>query len=171
MASPHPKRKRRIGIDSESRLYGSPRYLPRFVYPFKRFSLTESGREKRSGSTDTPVCVARPRTVAVGEGETARLSCRVEAVPDDPLSFTWVFNNTLDTVHVENHRLSPVRGLSILDYTPRSTRDYGTLSCWAANSLGSQTDPCRFTIIEAGESNKSHSETLLRRSSTIFYSL
>ncbi|XP_045118106.1 Down syndrome cell adhesion molecule-like protein Dscam2 isoform X2 [Portunus trituberculatus] len=98
----------------------------------------------------TPVCVARPRTVAVGEGETARLSCRVEAVPDDPLSFTWVFNNTLDTVHVENHRLSPVRGLSILDYTPRSTRDYGTLSCWAANSLGSQTDPCRFTIIEAG---------------------
>ncbi|XP_063887014.1 hemicentin-2-like isoform X2 [Scylla paramamosain] len=98
----------------------------------------------------TPVCVARPRTVAVGEGETARLSCRVEAVPDDPLSFTWVFNNTLDTVHVENHRLSPVRGLSILDYTPRSTRDYGTLSCWAANSLGTQTDPCRFTIIEAG---------------------
>ncbi|XP_050688401.1 hemicentin-2-like isoform X2 [Eriocheir sinensis] len=98
----------------------------------------------------TPVCVARPRTVAVGEGETARLACHVEAEPDDQLSFTWVFNNTLDTVHVSHHRLSPLRGQSILDYTPRSTRDYGTLSCWAANALGTQADPCRFTVIEAG---------------------
>lgn len=65
------------------------------------------------------MCVARPRTVAVGEGETARLACHVEAEPDDQLTFTWVFNNTLDTVHVPHHRLSPLRGLSILDYTPR----------------------------------------------------
>nr|XP_045582519.1 nephrin-like [Procambarus clarkii] len=38
----------------------------------------------------------------------------------------------------------------MLDYTPRSPRDYGTLSCWATNTVGTQADPCRFTVIEAG---------------------
>ncbi|XP_042859977.1 nephrin-like [Penaeus japonicus] len=33
---------------------------------------------------------------------------------------------------------------------PRSARDYGTLSCWAHNTVGTQADPCRFTVVEAG---------------------
>lgn len=38
----------------------------------------------------------------------------------------------------------------------RSSRDYGTLSCWATNEVGTQADPCRFTVVEAGK----HDEAL-----------
>ncbi|XP_050721935.1 nephrin-like [Eriocheir sinensis] len=97
-----------------------------------------------------PVCEDGPQTVAVAEGENTRLSCRVDARPHDDLSFTWFFNNTLDTVEVDHHRFSVHPGLSVLDYTPRSARDYGTLSCWATNTVGTQAEPCRFTVVEAG---------------------
>ncbi|XP_069943894.1 contactin-2 isoform X3 [Cherax quadricarinatus] len=97
-----------------------------------------------------PVCVEEAQTVAVAEGENTRLSCKVDAQPDDDLTFTWVFNNTLDTVEVEQEGFSVLPGLSVLDYTPRSGRDYGTLSCWATNEVGTQADPCKFTIVEAG---------------------
>lgn len=97
-----------------------------------------------------PVCKDGPQTVAVAEGENTRLSCRVDARPNDDLSFTWFFNNTLDTVEVDHHRFAVHPGLSVLDYTPRSARDYGTLSCWATNTVGTQVDPCRFTVVEAG---------------------
>ncbi|XP_069170194.1 protein turtle homolog B [Procambarus clarkii] len=97
-----------------------------------------------------PVCMGGAQTVAVAEGEDVRLTCRVDAQPDDDLRFTWYFNNTLDTVEVERHRIQVRQGRSFLDYTPRSARDYGTLSCWATNSVGTQADPCMFTVIEAG---------------------
>ncbi|XP_050687066.1 nephrin-like [Eriocheir sinensis] len=97
-----------------------------------------------------PVCRDGPQTVAVAEGEDVRLTCRVDAQPDENLRFTWFFNNTLDTVEVEGHRVQVTKGHSFLDYTPRSARDYGTLSCWATNIVGTQADPCRFTVVEAG---------------------
>ncbi|XP_045113418.1 neural cell adhesion molecule 1-like isoform X2 [Portunus trituberculatus] len=97
-----------------------------------------------------PVCRDGPQTVAVAEGEDVRLTCRVDAQPDENLRFTWYFNNTLDTVEVEGHRVEVRKGRSFLDYTPRSARDYGTLSCWAMNIVGTQADPCRFTVVEAG---------------------
>ncbi|XP_037796427.1 opioid-binding protein/cell adhesion molecule-like [Penaeus monodon] len=97
-----------------------------------------------------PVCVGGPQAVAVAEGEDVRLTCEVDAQPEDNLHFTWYFNNTLDTVEVERHRIEVRPGHSFLDYTPRSSRDYGTLSCWATNEVGTQADPCRFTVVEAG---------------------
>ena len=39
---------------------------------------------------------------------------------------------------------------SVLHYTPKSSRDYGTLSCWVINPVGTQAEPCRFTVVEAG---------------------
>lgn len=177
------------------------------------------------------MCVDGPQTVAVAEGENTRLTCRVDAQPDDDLSFIWIFNSTLDTIEVEQYRVTVLPGLSVLDYTPRyvvlrcvktgrkvvpgklvagagifenlllqqcslwltlcrndadkiqkyfletqealsrtvkyfnvaihvitnshdprSSRDYGMLSCWATNIVGSQADPCRFTVVEAGKS-------------------
>ncbi|KAK4309229.1 hypothetical protein Pmani_019125, partial [Petrolisthes manimaculis] len=97
-----------------------------------------------------PVCSQGTQAVAVAEGEDVRLTCRVDAQPDENLHFTWYFNNTLDTVEVESHRVQVRKGHSFLDYTPRSARDYGTLSCWATNTVGTQADPCRFTVVEAG---------------------
>ena len=36
-------------------------------------------------------------------------------------------------------------------YSPNSDRDYGTLLCYASNSVGKQTLPCSFTVISAGQ--------------------
>lgn len=68
---------------------------------------------------DLPVCVGGPQAVAVAEGEDVRLTCEVDAQPEDNLHFTWYFNNTLDTVEVERHRIEVRPGHSFLDYTPR----------------------------------------------------
>ncbi|CAL4119789.1 unnamed protein product, partial [Meganyctiphanes norvegica] len=97
-----------------------------------------------------PVCLSGPQTVAVAEGESVRLTCRVDAQPNADLHFTWYFNNTIDTMEVEGHRVEVHQGYSILDYKAMSARDYGTLSCWATNTVGTQADPCRFTVVEAG---------------------
>ena len=104
-----------------------------------------------------PVCAEEPITVAVGEGESAKLQCLVDAHPIDKLKFVWYFNNTLDTVKVNDERVSVDRDQSILDYAPQTARDFGTLSCWAENDVGMQAEPCRFTIIEAGEWNNENS--------------
>ncbi|XP_042884590.1 nephrin-like [Penaeus japonicus] len=66
-----------------------------------------------------PVCVGGTQAVAVAEGEDVRLTCEVDAQPEDNLHFTWYFNNTLDTVEVERHRIEVRPGHSFLDYTPR----------------------------------------------------
>ncbi|XP_068239987.1 neural cell adhesion molecule 1-like [Palaemon carinicauda] len=99
--------------------------------------------------TQTMTCHG-PQTVTVVEGEDVRLTCKVDANPKDGVRFTWYFNNTLDTVEVERHRVQVKSGYSYLDYTPRSSRDYGMLACWATNTIGTQADPCQFTVVEAG---------------------
>lgn len=35
-------------------------------------------------------------------------------------------------------------------YTPKNEREYGTLACWAKNSIGKQTEPCLFQVVPAG---------------------
>lgn len=46
--------------------------------------------------------------------------------------------------------LISVETLSELIYTPKSERDYGTLSCWGKNSIGKQLEACLFQIVPAG---------------------
>lgn len=42
-------------------------------------------------------------------------------------------------------------GASSLNYTPTNDLDYGTVSCWAKNSVGMQVSPCIFQIVAAGK--------------------
>ena len=58
----------------------------------------------------------------------------------------------LYTPQVQNNPRMQVQEGGALRYTPKgSPRDYGTFSCWAINPVGTQAEPCRFTIVEAGE--------------------
>ena len=41
---------------------------------------------------------------------------------------------------------------SRVNYTPMTELDYGTLLCWANNSIGTQDHPCVFQIVAAGQS-------------------
>ncbi|XP_046627226.1 nephrin isoform X6 [Neodiprion virginianus] len=101
----------------------------------------------------TPVCKDE-RVIVVGasKGESLDVVCRVEAHPPAH-SFRWKFNNSGETLEVvsSTHRVSNNGVSSTLRYTLSSERDYGTLSCWADNAVGSQTKPCLFQLVAAGQ--------------------
>jgi len=42
-----------------------------------------------------------------------------------------------------------IRHTSLLSYQVRSDEDYGTVACWATNSLGNQVFPCLFHIVKS----------------------
>lgn len=52
---------------------------------------------------------------------------------------------------------------SVVNYTPVTELDYGTLLCWATNDIGQQVHPCVFQIVAAG---KTH---LFLQVSTLFH--
>lgn len=88
--------------------------------------------------------------VGASRGESLEIACRVEADPP-ARSFRWKFNNSGETVEVPAMRFSVGDGLSVLKYTPSTELDYGTLSCWADNQVGSQSKPCLFQLVAAGK--------------------
>lgn len=56
-------------------------------------------------------------------------------------------------------RSHAVETVSELLYVPKNERDFGTLACWAKNSIGKQTEPCLFQVVPAGEHSVCHSKT------------
>lgn len=104
-----------------------------------------------------PIC-KEDQIIVVGasRGESLNISCKVEA--DPPVrNFRWKFNNSGATLEVSPKQFTipmsgDADGVSILKYTPVTDVDYGTLSCWADNEVGTQARPCLFQIVTAGES-------------------
>ncbi|EDW02823.1 GH10826 [Drosophila grimshawi] len=68
-------------------------------------------------------------------------------------TFRWKFNNSGETLDVGSERFSVNGSRSILKYTPVTDQDYGTLSCWAANEVGTQQQPCLFQVVLAALPN------------------
>lgn len=104
--------------------------------------------------TDAPRCKAgyEHNIVAVVLHDTVKLRCHVEAVPSDTVRFSWTFNETRgDVLPIQNSRPRSHDLMSILEYTPQVNGDYGTLGCWASNSVGRQRKPCLFDIVPASE--------------------
>ncbi|KFM80079.1 Nephrin, partial [Stegodyphus mimosarum] len=60
----------------------------------------------------------------------------------------WSFNNTLETVVLQNWSSQEHRNLFV--YSPKNETGYGILQCWGRNSIGSQKEPCIFRIVPAG---------------------
>lgn len=67
----------------------------------------------------------------------------------------------MDIESKPNQVMQPSVISSIASYTPESESDYGTLYCYARNSVGSQIDPCVFTIIPAGPPDPMKNCTIL----------
>ena len=92
--------------------------------------------------SDKPVCaVPVIRNQGVTKQESAKVICEVEAYPPQ-VNFTWKFNGSsegeaLPLDSIENHGT-----ISALNYTAAIEQDYGTLLCWATNSIGIQHKPC-----------------------------
>ncbi|KAF2364043.1 Immunoglobulin [Trinorchestia longiramus] len=99
-----------------------------------------------------PMCAVAPSLRGVGLKETVNITCRVDADPPD-VTFYWTFNNSVrreQTEVLKPHRYSSQKLESIFAYSPTSDRDYGTLLCYASNTVGKQEVPCSFTVISAG---------------------
>jgi hypothetical protein len=90
--------------------------------------------------------------VGASRAESLDIACEVETDPP-ARSFKWKFNNSGETLEVSPERFTATTNgtTSILRYTPVSELDYGTLSCWAQNAIGSQTSPCVFQVVAAGK--------------------
>ncbi|XP_063864675.1 LOW QUALITY PROTEIN: hemicentin-2-like [Scylla paramamosain] len=102
-----------------------------------------------------PVCGRQERTQhSVAKLENAEVSCRVDANPPK-VTFRWTFNNTRGDRRADG-RFVVVGTESRVNYTPMNELDYGTLLCWANNSIGVQTHPCVFHIVAAGKPNPPH---------------
>lgn len=101
-----------------------------------------------------PRCKApyESRNIAVMLHDTVKLRCEVEAEPSDTVRFSWTFNETRgDVLPIQNSRPRNYELTSVLEYTPTTQGDYGTLGCWASNSVGRQKTPCLFHIVPASE--------------------
>ncbi|XP_048509364.1 hemicentin-2 isoform X2 [Athalia rosae] len=82
--------------------------------------------------------------------EPLALLCEVEAVPGDAVRFSWTYNGTLgDVLPLPSTRARNEGLTSTLEYVVAGESDFGTLACWASNSVGRQKTPCVFHVIPA----------------------
>ena len=44
-------------------------------------------------------------------------------------------------------RFRSTNSRSVVEYVPRTELDYGSLLCWATNSIGRQREPCIFHLV------------------------
>ncbi|XP_066940525.1 contactin-4-like [Macrobrachium rosenbergii] len=103
-----------------------------------------------------PVCASSVASQhSVAKHENARISCNVLANPP-VVEFSWAFNNTAEAVTVPHDRYVVHDTESVVNYTPVTELDYGTLLCWATNKIGQQDQPCVFQIIAAGKPDPPH---------------
>ncbi|GIX71942.1 irregular chiasm C-roughest protein [Caerostris extrusa] len=94
---------------------------------------------------DAPVCKENQQiTYVVGLNESVVVRCEVEAQPTD-VTFKWEFSNTIHKHYNLQHTSEGV--VSNATYMPITPSDYGTLFCWANNSIGHQQSSCFFTVI------------------------
>ncbi|XP_034667123.1 neural cell adhesion molecule 1 isoform X1 [Drosophila subobscura] len=102
----------------------------------------------------TPICKHSDRVILIGasKDETVEVICEIQADPP-PRTFRWKFNNSGETLDVGSERFSVNGSRSILKYTPVTDQDYGTLSCWASNEVGTQQHPCLFQVVLAALPN------------------
>ncbi|KAF2351071.1 Immunoglobulin-like domain [Trinorchestia longiramus] len=105
-------------------------------------------REDARGGGHAPVCKTRdPDVRGAGKHERLNVTCEVDAHPP-ATAFRWAFNTSAEVVSIDPGRIEAVSGdLRDVVYTPRSQLDYGSLLCWATNSVGEQRVPCVFHII------------------------
>ncbi|XP_023317761.1 protein turtle [Trichogramma pretiosum] len=94
----------------------------------------------------------------VAKQEKASVTCQVDANPPE-VDFHWTFNNSAESVNLEQKHVKSQGITSTASYTPMIEMDYGTLLCWARNRIGHQQTPCAYHIIPAGRPDVVHNCT------------
>lgn len=94
--------------------------------------------------TDAPIIIAASRS------EDVNITCEMDALPDR-LKFQWTHTNTVgENSELESDMYTSLGSKSLLRYHLRSEEDFGTLLCWAANTIGPAERPCVYQLVPAG---------------------
>jgi hypothetical protein len=122
-------------------------------------SMCKSGQQISRLFLDAPRCREgfTSRRIGAIRHETLDVKCEVTADPRDDVKFSWTYNKSRDVLPVPGSRVIHSGLISVLRYTPESEVDYGTLACWASNSIGRQSVPCLFHIVTASKYHRSQS--------------
>ncbi|RWS21352.1 Nephrin-like protein, partial [Leptotrombidium deliense] len=78
--------------------------------------------------------------------EAVKVYCKVDADPTDVI-FRWTFNNSIENKEITKQVINGTT--SIVTHVPKTEFDYGKLFCWGKNNIGTQIEPCVFSIIPA----------------------
>ncbi|XP_077297033.1 motor axon guidance molcule sidestep [Arctopsyche grandis] len=99
-----------------------------------------------------PVCKAGPEAseIAALRHTPTPLRCDVDSPADAGLlKFSWTFNKTRNFLRIPPAKITSSGSISEHAYTPMTADDFGTVACWATNSVGNQKYPCLFNIVPA----------------------
>nr|CAD7423128.1 unnamed protein product [Timema monikensis] len=111
---------------------------------------------------DSPRCRPGFESHRLGAWRQRSLSveCEVDANPGgSDVRFSWTYNRSRDVLPVPGDRVNSSGTSSRLVYTPGSEQDFGTLACWASNSVGRQRVPCLFHVVHARKRHRGISKT------------
>ncbi|XP_047494051.1 nephrin-like [Penaeus chinensis] len=101
----------------------------------------------------SPVCSddsSPSRVYATGLGQYINVTCTVKASPS-VAKYLWAFNNSVTTERIPGDQVFKTpEGGSVVKFIARAHQDYGTLQCWAQNSVGRMAQPCLFHVVPAG---------------------
>ncbi|UYV71670.1 hypothetical protein LAZ67_8004055 [Cordylochernes scorpioides] len=122
-----------------------------------RYTCTGANSEGRGESAPlylrvqfAPVCKPGQSTwYGAAKRETVLVTCHLDADPP-AVNFSWTFNSSLDSPPLDIVTFSSEGAVSVATYVPRSVREFGSLLCSGRNAVGTQREPCHFTLAPAG---------------------
>ncbi|ODM99241.1 Hemicentin-1 [Orchesella cincta] len=110
--------------------------------------------------TDAPIIIAASRS------EDVNITCEMDALPDR-LKFQWTHTNTVgENSELESDMYTSLGSKSLLRYHLRSEEDFGTLLCWAHNSIGAAERPCVYQLVPADVPQPVENCSIINRTST-----
>ncbi|XP_074603923.1 protein turtle-like isoform X2 [Brevipalpus obovatus] len=121
-----------------------------------------------------PVCsyVNIKKNYQVKRGFHVDIQCVVDAKPSDNLTFTWSQASALTTSTRRSLSNFTSQGVqSSLKYRPQNVIDFGFIYCSARNIVGSQVEPCIFSIKPVIEPPKPPRDCLLMNNSANLYTV
>ena len=87
----------------------------------------------------------------VSLNEQVDVLCEVEANPGID-QFYWSLNSSDKISHISPSDFTANQFSSLLHYQLRRKRDFGILSCFSKNSIGTQKKPCLYILTRLGKS-------------------
>jgi hypothetical protein len=89
------------------------------------------------------------KKIAIDRSSVTMVDCHLDSHPP-PSTVYWISAKQGHQQRISPSQYSLMDSFSRLSYQPERESDFGELLCYGVNEVGTQTEPCRFTIEAAG---------------------